>query len=200
MRLVAREPTLRALTIGFVLVDFGNGIVLPAEVALAHHFDAGSAGYGVLVALWGVGGVVGAYLAARVLGRYDEPSVLVATAAVLAGAFALTALAPWFALALGALAFGGASMSIAGVGEDVLLQRRVKDSVRGRVYAAHIAAVQLSLAIPLLFAGFVVNRLGPQAVYGIAAALCCAGVLALLGLLRAGARATEDPRAPRARA
>jgi MFS family permease len=89
-------------------------------------------------------------------------------------------------------------MSVAGVGEDVLLQRQVEDRVRGRVYGAHIAAVQLSLALPLLFAGFLVNRLGPQAVYALAAGLCCLGVLALLRLLRSGA--TAGPRAPRARA
>jgi hypothetical protein len=58
MRLVLSNPTLRALTLGFVLVDFGNGLVLPADVALAHLFGTGSVGYGLLVALWG-GGVSG---------------------------------------------------------------------------------------------------------------------------------------------
>jgi MFS family permease len=199
IRLIVREPILRALTLGFVLVDFGNGVVLPAEVALAHHFGAGAAGYGAIVALWGVGGVAGAHVAGRLIERHGEPPVIVATAACLALSFALTALSPWFALALGALSLGGGSMSVAGVGEDVLLQRRVEDSLRGRVYGAHIAAVQLSLAVPLLFAGFLVGSLGPQAVYALAAALCCLGVLALLRLLRAGG-ATAGPRAPRARA
>lgn len=184
VRLVLRDPILRALTLGFVLVDFGNGLVMPAEVALAHAFGTGSVGYGVLVTLWGLGGVVGAQLAARILERRAEASVLVAAAACLTGAFIVTAAAPWFALAVGALAIGGASMSIAGVGEDTLLQRRLPDSVRGRVYAAHIAAVQLSLAVPLLFAGFLVNAFGAHAAYGAAAALCCLGVIALMTLLR----------------
>jgi ABC-type uncharacterized transport system permease subunit len=75
-------------------------------------------------------------------------------------------------------------MSIAAVGEDVLLQRQVADGVRGRVYAAHIAAVQASLALPLVFAGFVVNSLGAHPVYGIAAVICALGVTALTALRR----------------
>jgi MFS family permease len=190
VRLILREPTLRALTLGFILVDFGNGLVLPAEVALSHVFGAGSAGYGLLVGLWGAGGVAGAHVAARIVDRYGEPPAMVGSAAVLALAFGLTAVAPWFALALGALAIGGASMSVTGVAEEVLLQRRVADSVRSRVYAAHMAAINLSLAIPLLFAGFMVNAIGAQAVYGVAAGLAGLGVLALTTLLRRRAAAT----------
>jgi hypothetical protein len=110
-------------------------------------------------------------------------------AACLAAAFFLTAVAPWFALALGALYVGGASMSIAGVGEDLLLQRRVADALRGRVHAAHIATVQISLPVPLLFAGFLVNSIGPQAVYGVAGGFCSFGALTLTRLLRIGGHA-----------
>jgi MFS family permease len=184
VRLVLREPTLRALTLGFVLVDFGTGMVMPADPALAHLFGTGSTGYGLMVALWGAGGVVASRFAGGVLDRRSEPAVIVASAGVLGLSFALTAVAPWFALALAALAAGGASMGMAGVAEDLLLQRRVADEVRGRVFAAHLAAVQLSLAVPLLFSGFVVNALGPRAVFGIAAGLAACGLLALTTLLR----------------
>lgn len=62
-------------------------------------------------------------------------------------------------------------MSVTGIGEDLLLQRRVSDDVRGRVYAAHIAVVQASLGAPLLFAGAIVNAVGAQPVFGLAAGL-----------------------------
>jgi hypothetical protein len=41
------------------------------------------------------------------------------------------------------------------------------------------------------FFGFLVNSIGPQAVYGLAAGLCCLGVLALMVLVR---RAQAAPR------
>jgi MFS family permease len=188
LALLVRVPLLRALTLGFILVDIGNGLVLPAEVPLAHAFGTGSLGYGALVVVWGIGGVAGAPVARAALDRWGEAVVISASAACLGAGFALTAVAPWFALALGGLAIGGGSMSIAAVGEDVLLQRRVADDVRGRVYAAHVAAVQASLALPLVFAGFVVNTLGAQTVYGIAAVVCGLGVIALTALLRSERR------------
>jgi MFS family permease len=184
LALLVRVPALRALTLGFILVDIGNGLVLPAEVPLAHAFGTGSLGYGALVVAWGIGGVAGAPVSRAALDRWDEAVVITASAACLGAGFALTAVAPWFALALGGLAIAGGSMSIAAVGEDVLLQRRVADDVRGRVYAGHIAAVQASLALPLVFAGFVINTLGAQAVYGIATVICGLGVIALTALLR----------------
>lgn len=183
-RLILREPTLRALTLGFVLVDCGTGMVMPADPALAHLFGAGSTGYGAMVALWGGGGVVAARFATAALDRRSEPVVIVGSAIVLAFSYALTAVAPWFGLVLVAFAAGGASMGLAGIAEDLLLQRRTSDDVRGRVFAAHIAAVQLSLATPLLLSGFVVNALGPRAVLGIGAGLASCGVLALTALLR----------------
>lgn len=188
LALLVRVSGLRALTLGFILVDIGNGLVLPAEVPLAHSFGTGSLGYGMLVAVWGTGGVAGAPIARAALDRWSEPTVITASAACLGAGFALTAVAPWFALTLGGLAAGGGSMSIAGVGEDVLLQRRVPDDVRGRVYAGHIAAVQASLAFPLIFSGFLVNILGAQPVYGIAAVMCGLGVIALTALLRSERR------------
>ena len=69
LRMLVREPTLRALAVGLLLVDAGAGLAMPAEVALAHAFGTGSVGYGALVALWGVGGLLGGPLAARVLER-----------------------------------------------------------------------------------------------------------------------------------
>ena len=148
LRMLVREPTLRALAVGFLLVDGGNGLAMPAAVALAHVFGTGAVGYGALVALWGVGGLLGGPLAARVLDRRTPVTVLEVSAAGLALAFAVTAVAPWFGLALAALSVGGATMSVVGVAEDLLLARRIPDDLRSRVYAARIAVIQVSIAVP----------------------------------------------------
>ena len=188
LRMLLREPALRALAVGFLLVDAGNGLAIPAEVALAHVFGTGSVGYGALVALWGAGGLLGGPLAARVLERHTPFAVLEVAAAGLAVAFVLTAVAPWFAVALGALSVGGATMSVAGVAEDLLFQRRVSDHLRSRVYAARIAVIQVSLAAPLLFSGFLVNAAGPRVVYAAAGGLAACGTVALATMMRRAGR------------
>jgi MFS family permease len=182
-RLLFTHPTLRALTLGFALVDVGNGLVLPAEVPFAHLLGAGTFGYGAMVAMFSVGGLAGAQLYPRTLGRRDEPRVILGAAAGLCVAFVLVAIAPWLAIALAGFAVAGATMAIVQVGEDLVLQRRVSDDVRGRVYAAHIAVVQLSLALPLIVAGALSDALGPRAVFAIAAGSVACGVAALSALL-----------------
>ncbi|MCW2966985.1 MAG: major facilitator superfamily 1 [Solirubrobacteraceae bacterium] len=187
-RLLWAQPALRILTVGFVLVDAGNGLAMPAELPLAHVFGTGATGYGALATIWGVGGVLGARWAGRLLSRREEPPVLAAAGFALAVAFTAMALAPWFAVALVGSALGGAAMSVTGVGEDLLLQRRVADAVRGRVYAAHLAAVQTSLAAGLLGAGAAVDALGARGALGLAAGSAGLGVLVLALLLRRSGR------------
>jgi MFS family permease len=72
LALLVRVPALRALTLGFILVDIANGLVLPAEVPLAHAFGTGSLGYGALVVVWGIGGVAGAPVARAALDRWGS--------------------------------------------------------------------------------------------------------------------------------
>jgi MFS family permease len=183
IRLILREPVLRSLTLGFIFVDIGNGIALPAEVPIAKLFGTGATGYGALVAAWGLGGIAGARGAKSLLERFEEPPVLTASAAVLAACLAAVAVAPWFGIVLLGFAVGGVSMSAAGVGEDVLLQRQVADDVRGRVYAAHIAAIYVSLGAPLPVAGLLVDTWGPRATFGLAAGSSLLGFVALSALL-----------------
>jgi MFS family permease len=188
LRLLFRHPILRPLTLGFVLVDAANGLALPAEVPLARVFGAGGVGYGALVTLWAAGGVAGAHFAPRIVERLDEPRMIAGAAALHTVALGVIAVAPWFALALAGFVCGGIAMSLTGVGEDLLLQRQVPDAVRGRVYAAHTAVVQSSLACPLLIAGALVDALGPRPVFGFAAGSALLGLCVLLTLLGRRAR------------
>jgi MFS family permease len=196
-RLLWALPALRVLTLGFVLIDAGNGLAMPAELPLAHVFGTGATGYGALAAVWGLGGVLGASWGPAVLRDREEPPALAGAGAALVAAFVLMAVAPWFALALIGSALGGAAMSVTGIGEDLLLQRRVADAARGRVYAAHLAVVQVSLAAGLLGAGAVVDAVGARGALGLAAGSAILGVI-VLALLLSWPR--SRPRRPRSAA
>ncbi|HEY2601304.1 MAG TPA: MFS transporter [Thermoleophilaceae bacterium] len=192
IRIIAREPALRALVLGFICFDIGAGFALPGEVPIAREFGTGSTGYSALIVAWAVGGLLGARAAQTLYEGRDEPPVLIASAAALSLGFGAMAVAPAFALVLVGFALSGAGATVAGVGEDLLLQRRAADDVRGRVYAARIAAIYFSLSLPLAFAGLLVDAWGPRVVYGIAAGFALLAALAL-GALFVSPRLGEQP-------
>ena len=176
--LLRRDPALRRLAIGVGLVSLGIGTTLPAELPLVDPLGAGPTGYGALVSAWGFGGLVGARLAGGLLGRRREGAVLAVAFAGVAVAFLAVGLAPFLAVALVALAFGGAAEGVGEVARQLMLQRRAPDEVRARVVAAAEAVAQGGLAAALLYAGFVVNALGPRWAFALAAATCALGTLA----------------------
>jgi MFS family permease len=182
IRVIAREPVLRALVLGFVCFDIGCGFALPGEVPIAHMFGTGSTGYGALVVSFGLGGLLGARVAPSLLEDREEFPTLIAAAGATAAGFATVAVAPVFAIVLVGFAAAGAAVNVAGVAEDLLIQRRSADDVRGRVYSARIAVIFLSLSIPLGFAGVLVDAWGPRAVYGVSAGFVLLGALALSAL------------------
>ena len=86
-------------------------------------------------------------------------------------------------------------MTVAGVGEDVMIQRASPEAVRGRVYAAHIMVVNLSLSVPLLAAGVLVDATGPRAVMAAGAGLS-AGAAIVLAMLWRGVSPRSVARSP----
>jgi hypothetical protein len=55
--------------------------------------------------------------------------------------------------------------------------------------SARIAVIQVSIAVPLLFSGFLVNAAGPRVVYAAAGALAACGTVALAVMMRRVRRA-----------
>ena len=131
-----------------------------------------------MVSAWGLGGLVGARLAGGLLRRRGEGTVLAVAFAGVAVAFLAVGLAPFLALALTALAVGGAAEGMGEVVRQLMLQRGAPDEIRARVVAAAEAVAQSGLAVSLLYAGFVVNALGPRWAFALAAATCAPAALA----------------------
>ena len=196
---LVRHQELRAVTIAFGLIFLGIGLTLPAEVALATDFGVGAGGYGVLVALWGVGAVVGAQLASGLLRRWRSLPLLTFSACGIAIALWGIGVAPIFALALTAMGIAGFGEGVWEVAQQVLIQSRAPNAIRSRVLAANEAISQVGFSIATLFAGFLVNALGPRPGYYIAGAICGFGALVLaaatyLSRHRAGASGSASPK------
>lgn len=179
IRFLAHDRELRRATGGLALALFAIGLTLPAEVAVAEEFGAGPTGYGALLACWGVGGLFGAAVAGPVLARTSETNASFAMAIGVSVAFLIASTSPLFLVITAAFVLGGLCEGAWQVTQQVLLQRRSAAERRARVLAAGETMLQAAFAVPLLWSGFVVDRLGGQAVFALALAPCLASVLLL---------------------
>lgn len=184
----ARVPL--AIVVGAFLTILTINATVPAEVFLAKEtFDAGDAGYGLLVSLWGGGMVLGSALAAVLGSRIGL--ILLYFLGIFAAALALfgTGLAPSFALALGALTVAGASNGIDNVTTDTILQKQVPDALLGRVFSVRFLGYSAGEALAYLAGGVIVDAVGPRPSFLLAgAATAAAGFVILLIILAAPAK------------
>jgi MFS family permease len=188
-RFLAGDRVLRTIAIAWSIVLLGIGGVLVAEYPLAEEFGAGAIGYGLLVAAWGGGSLLGVTLAPRAMRRHAELLCIAVGAFVMAVAIGAVAVAPVLAVAVALMAGGGIADGIAAVAEETLVQRRVPDAVRSRVVAAIEAAILVSLALSFGFAGFLLEAVGPRMTYLIAGVVFLAGAALIANLLRQERRA-----------
>ncbi len=128
------------MTLAWVVLLFLLGPVLVAELPLAHSFGAGSVGYGVLVACWGGGAIVGSFLGRR-LARSTNGRRWCSARRSSAPASGRSPVAPVFGFALAGMAVAGVAEGAVSVAEQGILQRRTPDAVRSRATAATEAAV-----------------------------------------------------------
>lgn len=178
MRFVARDRVLRAMTLAFIPIQFGQGLSVVADVPLVTLFGVGAMGYGALIAFWGGGSIVGS-LAGRFLHRRIEPvafafgSILVTAMCVFVG------LSPIFVgvlLAVGLMGIGEGTQTVA---QQSIMQRRTPDAVRSRVASAMDAVAQLSIGVAFLAAGALVAWVGPRGTYVIGGLVGLLSILAL---------------------
>lgn len=164
-----------AIVIGAFLTILTANATVPAEIFLAKEtFDAGNAGYGLLVSLWGGGMVLGSAVMAVAGNRVSLIPLyflgIFATALALAG----TGLAPSFALALSLLAVAGVANGIDNVATDTILQEQVPDALLGRVFSVRFLGYSAGEALAYPMGGLIVDTFGPQSTYLLAGAATAA--------------------------
>ena len=183
-RFIMADPVLRLMTLAWVVLLFLLGPVLVAELPLAHHFGAGSVGYGVLVACWGGGAIAGSFLGRR-LAAWHERATMIGGCIVIGAGFATVAVAPMFGFALAGMAVrrnGRRRGQRCRAGHPAAAHAR-----RGALpaAAANEAAIMGAFALSFPAAGFLIDLLGVQGVYVMAAAGCFISTLILVYSMRA---------------
>ena len=164
-RVVAHRRLLRRL-VAVTAVSFAAfGVTLVADLPLADHFDAGSVGYGLLTALWGLGAVAGSWAAARWLRPSGEAVGLTLGTAAMAVSLGSIAVMPAFAPIVLVGTIGGIGSGYAFTPWFTMVQRLTEDVHRSRVFAAAEACEQGAFVAGMLLAGWMVDAVGPRATY-----------------------------------
>jgi len=194
VRYVWRTRSLRLPMVVMAVVflfAFNYVVLLPLLAVRTFQGDAGT--YGEMLAMFGVGSLVGALAMA---GRVTKPDVRLLS--ILAGAFGLlsvaVALAPSLAVTLVLLLpLGGAALSFA-ITANSALQLTSSDAMRGRVMALYTVVFLGSTPIGGPVAGWVGQQLGPRV--GLAGGGVVAVAAAMAGLAALRRRPLAPPREP----
>ena len=178
-----REPVLRRMAMAWLVFVLGMGMGMVADAPLAESFGTGGWGFGLLIACWGTGSVLGTVFGRWMNARTEPLWMVFGAAGVAVSAFGV-GLFGLFPLVLVSLLVMGTSDGISIVAENGIMQRRTPDAVRSRTMAALEAVLSLGLAIAYLAAGPILRLVEAQTVYVIAGVFAVGATLVLLPLIR----------------
>jgi predicted MFS family arabinose efflux permease len=171
VRYVTRRPRVLALLLVKPAWGLGGGILTLLAVFGEKIFPVGrsaATGIGVLFAARGIGTAVGPIVARRISGEGNKRmQVSIGISFLIGGTFYMAfGAASGFVLALVVLGLAHTGGSILWVFSTVLLQREVEDNFRGRVFAAELALLTLTMAASNYLTGELLDRFGlsPRAV------------------------------------
>lgn len=144
-------------------------------------WNVGSAGFGVMQASAGVGGLIGAFVVANLDDYRRKGTLMVGTALAFGALLFLFALSPWFGLALGLMAvLGFVSMTFMTV-NNAAIQMVIPDEVRGRVMSVMMMTFGL-MPLGAVPAGIAAQSVGAPPVVAVGAVLF---VISTLGIFAA---------------
>jgi MFS family permease len=187
---VALQRLLAAEGVAFVFF----ALVLPIEVAFAKEtLDAGDFGYGLLLAAWGVGMVVGSVLFSS-LRETPLTTLLIGGTFAIGVAYAATGLAPSLAVACAASAVGGAGNGVQWVAVVTAVQNLTAGPYQARVIGLLESLASGLSGVGFLLGGVIAATLSPRASY-VVAGLGVLIVLALAIITLRGVRWERDTRA-----
>jgi MFS family permease len=164
-RYVKRRPGVLALLLVKPAWGLGGGIMTLLAVFGERIFPVGKSaatGIGVLFAARGIGTAVGPIAARRLAGEGKSSLTVSIGIAFLIGGVGYIAFgaATSFVFALIVLGIAHMGGSILWVFSTVLLQRSVEDNFRGRVFAAELALLTLTMAASNYVTGELLDRFG----------------------------------------
>jgi MFS family permease len=194
IRFLFGEPVLRRMSLAWLVFVLGMGMGMVADAPIAESFGTGATGFGLLIAAWGSGSVLGS-AAGRWMTVRTEPLWVVVGAAAIAVTAIGVGVAPWFWMVLVSLLVMGTADGLTIVGENGIMQRRTPDAVRSRTMAAFEAMLSLGLFVAYLLAIPLLRTVEPQRIYLIGGVAAAAAAIVLIPILALRREEVELPEA-----
>jgi MFS family permease len=194
LALVVASRPLLAVLLAWGVVMIAQAGVNVAEIFLAKDvFGAGDFGYGVLVAVGGVGLVVGSLSGGPLIDRHGMRGPYGLAIAVMGAGFLAASGAPSVWVAALFVFVAGIGNGAAVVCNAVLVQRGAPDHLRGRAFAVLMSSGYAVLGLAMIAAGPLTNELGARTIWAAAAALCALGAVVAVAVLRPAEELAAQP-------
>jgi MFS family permease len=183
LRWLAGHPVLRfTAPLAGVMNIAGYAILATLVLFSEQVLGLSDVGYGVLLAGFGLGGLIGAATAGIVIGRIGEAGAMRLAPFTQAAAMLLVIVVPEPVIAIVALAVAGSSVGLWNVAHVTLRQRLVPDELRGRVAGTNGLVTAGARPIGAALGTVAATLFGLTAPFVVATAILVAG--GLVGLAR----------------
>jgi MFS family permease len=175
---VRRESTLLRLLVALGAAYAIFSTVLPIEVVYAKQtLGAGDTGYGIMLAAWGLGMVVGSAIFAR-LRDAPLPLLLLTSSLAIGAGYTLLAFAPTLAFACAASVLGGCGNGVLAVSAISAVQELTATDMQARVISILESINTAAPGIGFLLGGAIAAVAGTRVTFFVAGV----GVLAVLAV------------------
>ncbi len=172
VRAVARLTAIRNVLLGSTAALFCGGLFNVGELFFAtEDLGASEAGFSALVALFGLGFVLGSLSGAQGGTLPELKRAYLLGLAVMGGGLLATGLAPVFGVALATFALAGFGNGVVLVYERLLIQRTVADELTGRVFGIKDSMACWAFALAFLAAGGAISLIGTRTLLIVAGAV-----------------------------
>jgi dTMP kinase len=161
LQFMRSNPLVRGVMVGLAGGLLGGGMIVPLGSPYARDvLGGGSSAFGLLLTSLGVGAAIGVGALLMLQRRLPREAVftmaVVATGGAIIGAGAVSSLTP----AIFLVALVGAAAGCAYVTGFTVMQERVSDDMRGRIFSTLYTVVRLCLLLSLTLGPFVSSGLG----------------------------------------
>jgi MFS family permease len=172
-RALRAAPAAMRLVCADILCSAVYGLLTVTLVLVSRKVGAGDSGYGLLLGAFGVGGLIGAAVSARVDAPAEWRRALAIGMLLVGVPLAALGIVPTIAGALALALLGGGGMIVGEVLSETALPRMLPDDVLARAYGLVFPASIGGIVVGSLIAGPLVSLLG------LAGTLAAAGILVL---------------------
>lgn len=184
VRYVRRRPGMAVcIKVVMLLGLLGSPVFQLIKVFTDEVFDVGPVAFGFMGAALGIGSVIGTPIVAGPGTALPRGRLTLVGVVVYGAALAAFALAPVYAVGLGALFVAGAAYLPVASALNTTLQLQVHEAVRGKVLALYLMAFTSSIPVGALVQGGLADAVGPRPTVAVAG-LLFAGAALWLGPVR----------------